>query len=172
MKKIKTTCHVCRVTMKTPGDQEAPGFCEFCGANLLDPTQEVRILETAIQTAAGGITADVVSVFLTNKRIFFTGDESSGGSGSTVGWLLGGIVGGLIAGAISSAKGRKDRLVSVKFEDMTAIEATFGTQLLNRNRKTLTIHDKENKIYVFQPGKKEVDQWEEEIRQRIPAQQQ
>jgi len=169
MKKIKTTCHVCRVTMKTPGDQEAPGFCEFCGTNLLDPTDEVRILDTAIETAAGGIKADVVMVYLTNKRVFFSGDESTGGAGSTVGWLLGGLVGGLIAGAISSAKGMKDRLVSVKFEDMTSLEVTFGTQLLNKNRKTLTIHDRENKIYAFQPGKKEADKWEEEIRQRIPA---
>jgi len=167
MKKIKTTCHVCQFTMKTPANEEAPNFCELCGANLADPSEEMRVLDTAIATEAGGVKADVVAVVLTGKRIIFTGDESSGGTGSTIGWLLGGLIGGLIAGAISGAKGKKTKVVSVKFENMASLDVEFGTKLLNKNTKFFTIHDKDGNAYAFQPGKKEADQWEAEIRQRI-----
>jgi len=167
MKKIKTTCHVCKFTMKTPGDQEAPGFCELCGANLLDPTAEARVMDTVQDTEAGGVKADLIYIILTNKRILFTGDESSGGTGSTIGWLLGGLIGGLIAGAISGAKGKKTKLVSVKFEDMASLNVEFGTGMLNKNRKFFTIHDKEGNTYAFKPDKKEAEQWEDELRRRI-----
>jgi len=168
MRKIKTTCHVCDLTMKTPGDQEAPSFCEYCGANLLNPSDETRALDSIyISTEAGGIKADVVTVILTNKRIIFTGEKSAEGAGSWIGWMLGGLIGGLIAGAISGAKGDRRQVVSVKFENMASLDVEFGTKLLNKNSKFFTIHDKDGNSYAFQPGKKEAEPWEDEIRKRI-----
>jgi len=162
MKKIKTNCHLCHFTMKTPENQETPSFCETCGTNLQNPTDEVSVLETTISSEAGGVKADVVTVILTDKRIFFTGEES--GKGEWFGWLLGGIVGALIAGAISN---KKRQLVSVKFENIASLNVEFGTKLLNKNSKIFTIHDNDGKTYEFQPGKKEAEQWEEELRKRI-----
>jgi len=165
MKKIKTTCHVCNLTMTTPGNQEVPSFCEFCGANLLNPNEELRVLDTTIGAEAGGIKADVVSVVITNKRIIFTGEKSS--KASSIGWLLGGLIGGLIAGAFSGSKSERMQVVSVKFEDMVSLDVAFGTKLLNKNTKFFTIRDKGGKAYVFHPGKKEAERWEEELRKHV-----
>ena len=169
MKKIKTSCHVCRLTMQTPGNQEAPTYCEYCGTCLQDPSDEVRILDTTIAGEAGGVKADVVTVMLTNKRVIFTGEKSES-KGQWIGWLLGGLIGGLIAGAISGAKGSKRQTVAIKFENMASLEVEYGTKLLNRNTKFFRIYDKTGNEYAFQPGKKEADNWEEEIRQRIAPQ--
>lgn len=168
MKKTKTTCHVCMFTMKTQGAQDPPTFCELCGTNMQNPMEEPRVLDTVLDTEAGGIKADLIYLILTDKRVLFTGDESKGGTSSWMGWLLGGIIGELIAGAIRGSKGNKTRLVSIKFEDITALNVEFGTKLLNKNTKFFTIYDKQGNSYAFQPGKKEAEQWEEAIRARMP----
>lgn len=162
MKKIKTTCHVCHLTMKTPVTEDSPSFCEFCGTNLLDTNDEMGVLETTVSTEAGGVKADLVSIILTNKRIVFTGEKS--GKSAGIGWILGGLIGGLIAGALSKSE---RQLVSVKFEDMVSLDVEPGTKLLNKNKLFFTIHDKNGKTYVFDLGKKIADEWEAELRRNI-----
>lgn len=162
MKKIKTNCHVCALTMKTPAHEDTPGFCEFCGTNLIDPSEETNVLSTNITGEAGGIKADIVTVTVTNKRIIFTGEKS--GKGATIGWFLGGLIGGLIAAAVSN---KQRQLVSVKFEDVVSLDVQPGTKLLNKNSKFFTLHDKNGNDYTFVPGKKEAEAWETELRQRI-----
>jgi len=133
----------------------------------MDLTYEMRVLDTTIATEAAGIKAETIQVILTNRRIFFTGDEGKGSTGSMVGWMLGGLIGGLIAGAISGARGKKTRAVSINFENMATLNVESGTKLLNKNQRFFTIHDKYGYTYQFQPGKKEADEWEHEIRSRM-----
>ncbi|MCL1786635.1 MAG: hypothetical protein FWG38_01505 [Defluviitaleaceae bacterium] len=161
MKKLKTNCHVCTLTMKTPGHEDAPKFCEFCGADLLGQ-METGVLSTNVSGEAGGVKADLVTVIVTNKRIIFTGEKS--GKGATLGWILGGLIGSLIASAISS---KQRQLVSVKFEDITLLDVQPGTKLLNKNSRIFTIHDKDGNTYTFAPGRKEADEWEAELRRGI-----
>jgi len=161
VKKIKTTCHVCNQTMKTPADQGDPKFCATCGANMLAPEEETSVLQVAIATEAGGITATVVTAVLTNKRIFFFGDKNSDNS---TWWLLFGAIGALIA---SSVKKKEMQLASVNLEDITALDVAFGTKMLTKKQKFFTIHDKDGNTYVFNPGKKEAEEWESAIRARI-----
>lgn len=163
MKNTKTTCHICTLTMETIAGQEEPTFCEYCGTNVINQ-EETSIRTAAIATEAGGIKADIVTVILTNKRIIFTGKESS--NSAWWGWFLGGLIGGLIVGAISSAKG-KQQLVSVKFEDMKGLDVTFGTGMFNKNSKILTITDNSGTEFSFQPDKKETEQWEDDIRKSL-----
>jgi len=156
------------MVMKTPADQDAPGFCETCGADMQDTMAEIRVLNTTVMTEAGGIKAETVDIVLTNKRIFFTGDPSSS-SGGWIGWMLGGIIGGLIEGAIRGAKNANKRrqFIAVNLGDITHLDVEPGTKLLNKNNRFFKIHDKNGGIFEMQLGKKDGEQWEEELRKLV-----
>ena len=169
MAKLKTTCHLCSLVMKTPSDQDAPGFCEVCGANMQDPMQETSVLNTIVSTEAGGVKAELVTVVLTNKRIFFTGDPAGNSSGGWLGWMLGGLIGGLIEGAIRGAKNanKPRQFVAAKLEDIVQLDVEPGTKLLNKNNRFFKIHTKDGNIFEMQLGKKDGEEWEEEMRRLI-----
>ena len=162
-----TTCHICGFKWKVPGGNA--NYCCLCFTSLQVPGDEVRVLETVIDSEGGGIQAEEVHAILTNKRILFTGDEAYDGTVETLGWIFGGLIGGLVGGAIEESRSNKTRQVSIYFEDIASLEVEYSTRMFSRNAKILTIRDKEGNTYFFQPRKHEADQWETAIRNRLAA---
>jgi len=160
LKKIKNICHICRTTKKAPEGQPLPAFCDTCGANLANPNEEATTLETAVESTAGGLSSDLVWVFLTNKRVVF---HAASSTGSTVGGAAGGLIGAAISAAIDATKQAK--VVSVPLQDITSTSEEIKG--LFKNKIELTLHTKDGGRYSMKLSKKEAAQWQSELSKHI-----
>lgn len=151
MRKQKTICHVCANVMKTPKDEKVPAICTLCNADLINPGSETQTHRTVVQHEAGGVSANLVEILLTDKRIIFKEDGMSGAAGAGV---LGGAVGGAIAGALSK---QSDKLNAVMLTDITSIQEEIVGMFKNKFR--LTLHTSDGSEYGFILTKKEFEQW-------------
>ena len=151
MGKQKTDCHICGNLMKTDKGEEIPVICTLCNADLANPGAETQTHRTVVQHAAGGVSANLVEILLTDKRLIFKED---GLSGATGGGLIGGAIVGAIAGALSK---QSDKFNAILLEDITSMdEKVVG---LFKNKIELTVHTKDGGAYSFTLSKKEMEQW-------------
>ena len=155
MGKQKTSCHICGNLMKTPKEEKAPESCTLCSADLVNPSAEKQTHRTVVQHAAGGVSAELVEILLTDKRLIFKVD---GMSGSVGGGLIGGAIGGAIAGAVAGARAQKpENFNAVMLEDITSIdERIIG---LFKNKVELALHIKDGSVCTFTLSKKEMEKW-------------
>ena len=151
MGKLKTNCHICGNLMKTDKGEEVPAICTLCSADLLDPSSEIQTHRTVVQHAAGGVSANLVEILLTDKRLIFKEDGMSGAAG---GGLIGGAIGGAIAGALSK---KSDKFNAILLADVISIDEKIVG--LFKNKIELTIHAKDGNTYSFVLSKKEMEQW-------------
>ena len=166
MKKNKAKCHICANTMKTPQDQQQPAFCDTCGANLVNPNDETVVLFTCVEKEAGGITGELVNIYLTTKRLIFTPDTSGGGTAGAVGGAVGGLVGAAVGAAIGAAvnSGKCKPLVSVPRADFASFdEAPAG---LLKNKIRLTVNTQSGCAFGMTLSKKEAAKWKAAMSQR------
>ena len=156
--KHKAKCHICANKMKTPQDQQPPCFCDTCGANLVNPGDETQLLFTAVEKEAGGVMAELVYIYLTNKRIIFIPDEDTS-TASVVGGVVGGVIGAAVAGAIAGAVAaeKKKHIVSVPRADFVS----FGEEPagLLKNKIRLTINTNSGNAFGMTMSKKEAAKW-------------
>ena len=165
MKKTKTQCHICNDVMKTPADQQPPAFCSVCGANVRDPGQETRLLFTVVEKEAGGISAEMVRIYLTTRRVIFEPDADAGGTASAVGGAVGGLIGaavaGAIAGAVAAAGDKKKHIVSVERNNIASLSEEPAGLLKNKIR--LTLNAASGTHYGMTLSKKEAAKWKAEL---------
>ena len=165
MKKHKAKCHICSNTMKTPADQQPPAFCDTCGTNIVNPNDETLVLFTVVEKEAGGVTGELVNIYLTSKRLIFTPD-SSGGTAGAVGGAVGGLVGAAVGAAIDAAvnSDKKKPIVFVPRADF----ASFGEEPagLLKNKIRLTVNTQNGCAFGMTLSKKEAAKWKAEMNQR------
>jgi len=150
--KKKTDCHICNNQMKTKKDEETPTICTICNADLVNPNSEIRIDITATDSVqAGGISAAMVMIILTDKRLIFHAEE---GGEYVAG---GGLIGGLISGAISAAIDSSARYNEILLTDIVSIDEKFVG--LFKNKANITINTKAGEAFTMNITKKELEQW-------------
>ena len=159
MGKQKTSCHICGNLMKTAKDEPIPLICTLCGADLANPSTETQTHRTVVQHAAGGVSANLVEILLTDKRLIFKEDGLSGAAG---GGLIGGAIGGAIAGAFSK---KSDKFNAILLADITSLDEKIVG--LFKNKIDLTVHTKDGGAYAFILSKKEMEQWRPGLSKQI-----
>jgi len=169
MKKIKTKCHICSDVTKTPPDQQPPAFCGACGTNLRDPNAETMELFTVVEKEAGGVSAELVNVYLTSRRLMFEPNGDDGGTAGAVGWAVGGLVGGLVAGAIAGAVAgdQKTPIISVARDDIVSLSEVPTGMLKNKVR--LTAHIASGMGYGVTLSKKECEKWKSALNKPVTS---
>ena len=151
MGKQKTNCHICGNLMKTDKGEPTPAICTLCSADLVNPSTETQTHRTVVQHAAGGVSANLVEILLTDQRLIFKEDGLSGAAG---GGLIGGAIGGAIAGAFSK---KSDKFNAILLADITSLDEEIVG--LFKNKINLTVHTKDGGAYTFTLSKKEMEQW-------------
>jgi len=143
--------------MRTKKNEETPTNCTICNADLVNINDETRVdITTALTGEAGGVTATMVVIILTNKRLVFYADESSSGVG---GGLLGAVIEGAVNAAVNafvkSPKYNEILLTNIKSLDET-VKGLF------KNRVEVIIHTKgeeTEETYKMTIRKKEMEKW-------------
>lgn len=150
MGKQKSNCHICGNQMKTGKDEEAPALCTLCNADLLNIGAETQTHRTVVQHSAGGVSASLVEILLTDKRLIFKEDGMSGATG-------GGLIGGAISGAIGALSKKSDKFNAILLTDIASIDERIVG--LFKNKIELTIHTKDKNTCSFILSKKEMEKW-------------
>ena len=162
MKKHKTQCHICNEVTKTPQDQQPPAFCPVCGANMRAGEEGVA-LSTCVEKEAGGVKAELVYIFLTNRRIIFKPDSS--GTGGVVGGAVGGLVGAAVGAAIdavaAATSDKKTLVVSVDRNNIASLSEEPAGLLKNKIR--LTANAANGMRYGMTLSKREAAKWKAEL---------
>jgi len=117
MKKIKTVCHVCEKMMKS---EDSIAACTRCAANLANPTDEIVQKKAHCQSSVNALPGWTGWLYLTNKRLLWIKDTSTG-----IGAAIGGLVGELIESAVTAGKNKVG--FSIPLDDIVSVEdGKFG----------------------------------------------
>ena len=152
MAKIKTQCPVCEFTVKA---EVPPTICPQCGADLTRPGVEVVLRKAHGSFAPGKIGGTAGWWYLTNFRLFFVKDASTG-----MGAALGGVVGAVVEAAVTSGDTGRT-IVNLPLADIGSLDETKAG-LMKALVLTSRTHGPRGKVVV--PKR---DEWRDAVGQAV-----